>query len=296
VPLSFDLLLGVDGAVQVPSWQAYLERGEAGLYTAMATDKTKAPGSENDLSVTNLFGSPVLAAAYPDYTCATTGVDSGTAMCPSTVVLDGNGHPLFAPYPGAWSQTAFAKGASLLSIASTNAAAGTAQLSIPNYSNPYDTSSSAAGTLTEIVAFDPNAQLVVPGPSGDKTIATAEVTIAGTTETLRIAYVPKANGSITVQAIEGIRTPGDVFLCRDSATGDLLRARSYTSAQVMLDWIAAHAQAATQCGLVVKTSTAMGTPVISIASRTNGVKVTMGQGDGAGRVVDVLAYDPALGQ
>jgi hypothetical protein len=52
-------------------WYKRMDREEAAMFRAMLVDKTDLYGSENDVNITNLAGSPLLAANYGSYECAT---------------------------------------------------------------------------------------------------------------------------------------------------------------------------------------------------------------------------------
>jgi hypothetical protein len=117
----------------------------------------------------------------------------------------------------------------------------------------------------------------------------------------------KSDGTIQILAIEAEDFLGSAFLCQDPHTGDVLGVRQYDSAQAILDWLAAHpggwnpgqgavdpsAQAA--CNIIVRQSPA-NNYVDYITSKTNGVKLSINQGSGQGRVTDIVVYDPGITQ
>jgi hypothetical protein len=53
------------------NWYKRMDREEAGMFKAMLVNKSDLLGSENDVNITNLAGSPLLAANYGSYECAT---------------------------------------------------------------------------------------------------------------------------------------------------------------------------------------------------------------------------------
>jgi hypothetical protein len=72
--LPMDFTYGSDtiGANQrYTNWYKRMDREEAGMFQAMLVTKTDLLGSENDVNITNLAGSPLLAASYASYECAT---------------------------------------------------------------------------------------------------------------------------------------------------------------------------------------------------------------------------------
>ena len=110
--------------------------------------------------------------------------------------------------------------------------------------------------------------------------------------------------TIAIQAIEGSDFLGEAFLCIDPATSDILHARMYDSVLPILDWLAAHpgvdtgggsiapsAQAA--CQIIVRRTPA-DNYIDSITSKTYGVDLNVGGGQGLGRITDVVLFDPAL--
>jgi hypothetical protein len=53
------------------NWYKRMDREEAAMFRAMLVNKSDLLGSENDVNITNLAGSPLLAANYASYECAT---------------------------------------------------------------------------------------------------------------------------------------------------------------------------------------------------------------------------------
>jgi hypothetical protein len=96
-PAPWDFEYGADtkgGNQRYDNWYRRMDREEIALYAAMLTDKSKTPGFENNVNITNLFGSDVLAGLYGDITCATGvgGVDAkGNLNCTVNPPLDPTG-------------------------------------------------------------------------------------------------------------------------------------------------------------------------------------------------------------
>ena len=117
----------------------------------------------------------------------------------------------------------------------------------------------------------------------------------------------KTDGTVQILAIEGSDFLGAAFLCQDPTTGDILGVHQYDSAQSILDWMAAHPggwsgsagaanpSAQSACGIIVRQSPA-NNYIDFITSKSNGVKLSINQGSGQGRVVDVVLYDPGIVQ
>jgi hypothetical protein len=79
--IPFDFEYGCDlfgGNQRYDNWFRRMDREEIALYSAMLTDKTHTPGQENNVNITNLFGSIVLggdpasaiSGAWPSWACA----------------------------------------------------------------------------------------------------------------------------------------------------------------------------------------------------------------------------------
>jgi hypothetical protein len=79
--IPWDFEYGCDlfaGNQRYDHWYRRMDREEIAMYGAMLTDKTHTPGQENDVNITNLFGSTLLggdpaagiAGVWPSYACA----------------------------------------------------------------------------------------------------------------------------------------------------------------------------------------------------------------------------------
>jgi hypothetical protein len=111
--------------------------------------------------------------------------------------------------------------------------------------------------------------------------------------------------TIRITGIEGADFLGQVFACIDPSTSDILHVGMYDSAESILDWLAAHpgsspgygtnpsAQAACQI-LVIRSP--YDNYVDFIISKTYGVSINIGGGQGQGRVTDIVVWDPTLVQ
>jgi hypothetical protein len=113
------------------------------------------------------------------------------------------------------------------------------------------------------------------------------------------------DNSIRVEGIEADDFLGQVFLCQDAATGDILHVGMYDSAASILSWFAAHPgqdsnpdygslpNAQTQCSVLVRSSSA-NLAVQQITSLAYGVELNFSAGQGQGRVSDILVFDTKL--
>lgn len=112
------------------------------------------------------------------------------------------------------------------------------------------------------------------------------------------------DNTIQVAAIEGADFLGQAFVCQDPWTGDILHVGMFDSALGILDWLAAHPGASTALyGVVPSAQDACQILVIRspadnyvdyIVAKGTGVTLNIGDGQGQGRVVDVVLWDPGL--
>jgi hypothetical protein len=330
----FDWTYGTDVRVanqRYTNWYQRMDREETVMYEALATNKALPPGSENNVVLTNMFGSPILAANWESYTCATTGTphscpNSKPVPPPRTHLGTTKTEPLFQLYPGAWGPNIFHQGSTFTCSTSktvckqdTDCATagekclptgikideelpyfGAVKAELPSFANPYDLTSASTPlpVLVPWVPRIPGEGFTIPvSPTRDKLIETATLDFTGVLENYLVDYDydrdAKGNTlpTIRIKAIEAPDFLGEVFLCYYG--GDLLHVGMYTSAAYIVDWLANHPGAADACDIVLRYSP-FGNYLDYITSRTNGVKVSINQGTGLGRVVDALLYDPTL--
>ncbi len=189
-PLDFVMKADIlNGTLYDYNFDRLLNRDEKAMYLAV-TEKTGDPaGKENDLTLTNVFGSPVLAAAYQDtaartaYQCASADwtsdaelakveadcttadgivqlppldmyyvADPANPKAPAVLPLREGGKPMLTPYKGAFAGKAstFALGSGNLEIEAQYAALQAAKVKIHTQSDPYDPTSSP-GTPLEVL-------------------------------------------------------------------------------------------------------------------------------------------------
>jgi hypothetical protein len=363
VPWDFEYGTDVKfGNQRYDNWFHRLDREEAAMFSAMATDKAQPPGKENNVNLTNLAGSSVLINAFPDFATA---IDpkSGNGM-------DLNGtKPRLSYYPGVWGRTVFSLGHSGITLldADKNPNLRAAKVSIPNYADPYSAVVQSKADKTVTVdggtacptgedltngaccptgqintgglcdsprATTPVLQALVPwvektpgigftipiNGERDKAITTAQLDFTGNLETYIVDFDPwvdvvtpdcKYNacgagftcnaskqcvdGTIKIDAIEASDFLGEVFVCQDGNTGDILSVRMYTSALTIVDWFANHPGSQAACDVIIRYS-GYNNYIDFITSRANGVKLSINAGQGLGRVVDAVLYDPTFGQ
>jgi hypothetical protein len=95
----FDFEYGCDlfgGNQRYDDWFRRMDREEIALYASMLTDKTHTPGQENNVNVTNLFGSVLLggdpssavAGVWPSWECAVGRAGDPAMNCGTNAPLD----------------------------------------------------------------------------------------------------------------------------------------------------------------------------------------------------------------
>jgi hypothetical protein len=269
---------------------------------------------------------------YTAYYCAThneSGPCNGQVApldANKNILLDETGtQPLLAAYPGAFTgaATAFTLGGGsspsapvAVSFVKNSGDTGTgtfaniqeAYVQIPLHSNPYDLTSAPpiGGGATAVQALIPWA----PKQSGigfpvaldgqrEQFFETYQMDFSGEQITANVDYdfVIDSTGSPTTQilylAVETTDFLGDLFVCQDTNTKDLLTARMYTSVSTILEWIAAHPTAYTDCSLIMEYSP-YENYLDYVNSQSNGVRLSSTQGGGFGRIVDATLFDPTL--
>jgi hypothetical protein len=241
----------------------------------------------------------------------------------TTLVEDEAGEPLLTHYEGAFgsSSTPFTLGGGAnpsnpvpISFVKTGPNGdGTypdiqqAMVNIPLHVNPYDlTSAPPSGSPPAVQALVPWAPKqpgigfpVALDGQRDRFIETYQLDFTGSQITANVDYdfQIQQNGTpsnhIMFMAVETTDFLGDIFVCRDMATKDLLAVRMYTSVELILDWFAAHPTAYNDCQVIIRYS-----PYENyadyITSLLNGVRLGVTQGGGYGRIVDGTLFDPTL--
>ncbi len=245
-----------------------------------------------------------------------------------SVMLDDKGAPILAPYEGAFGRNATAftlgGGANPSVAVPVNLVKGQgtsptkdgtfpdiqeALVSMPLHVNPYDLSSAPPPqgnpAIEVLVPWAPK-QPGVGFPVAldgmrDRFIQTYQLDFTGEQITANVDYdfllgangAPASPPQLVFLAVETTDFLGDVFLCEDATTKDLLSVRMYTSVATVLDWLAAHPQAYTACNIIVRYSP-YENYVDFITSLSNGVRLGVTQGGGYGRIVDATLFDPTL--
>jgi hypothetical protein len=285
------------------------------------SDHTKDPGNNNNPTYTAFY-----CATNKDPTHC--GKDLPPLNPDGSIMLDEGGQPLLSHYEGAFGSnaTAFTLGQGQNPSAAvpvtlvkgqgdTSAKDGTfpdiqeALISVPLHVNPYDQTSAPPANgnpaIEVLVPWAPK-QPGVGFPvsldgSRDRFIETYQLDLSGVQISANIDYdfvldktgQPAIPAQLLFLAVETADFLGDVFLCQDKSTRDLLTARMYTSVATILDWLAAHPTAYNDCQIIIHYSPYGNYPDF-ISSISNGVRLGVTQGGGYGRIVDATLFDPTL--
>jgi hypothetical protein len=217
--------------------------------------------------------------------------------------VPGLGDPILMPYPGAWGQTTFAVGqVSKIKTDAVDLNFEQAVVETPVYTNPYDVGSQPMSPIVKTIPYRPKGAnigfpIAVDGQH-NSFIETYNLDYSGVTISASVDYdiALNAMGTQTGLKIDAIETTdflGDVYVCQDPQTGALLSVRMYTPAANVLAFFQNHPQAVTACGMIFQYSQ-YGNYLDYVTSQTNGIRMGINPGQGAGRVVDVTVFDSTL--
>jgi hypothetical protein len=330
VDFEYDILLPTSNT-QTNNFYQRLTRGESAVYQSMLTaDATgskasQVPGTNDNIFLSDLFGSPAIVnsglfgaaadasgnpiAGKDAWYCATTVPEDPD--CPNgaptdangNLLVDGLGRPLFTNYHGIFTGTAFTIGSDI-PIKQTLPFISGAIVELPSYANPYDLST----TNTPIEVFvpwlpsQPGTGFDIP-INGQRTqfIQTGALDFSGVTATMNIDYLPVTDpttGALTDGIVAAVETQdflGEVFVCVDGPTGDILRAKMYSSSLDIVNWLEQHPGAQEACNIFIRYSPYDNYPDY-ITSVTNGILLSVNKGAGGGspRIGDATLFNSGL--
>jgi len=240
------------------------------------------------------------------------------------ILTRANGEPILSGYCGIWNPTPFALGSANIQLVNDDITVEQqtfeeeAEAVIPNYTNPYDPTSTPLAPIKVLVPWKPlqNGVGFPVATTGQEDIfvQTAQLDFSGQVVVPVMDYLPIAGTApdggpstgtgVNILAYETQDFLGDAFLCYDTVTqgnragtprpGDILLAHMYTSAQDILTWIGDHPTAQDNCTIIVRYSPYDNYPDY-ITSLTNGVRLGIDQGAGTGRVTDLTLFTPGVG-
>jgi hypothetical protein len=217
--------------------------------------------------------------------------------------VPGAGDPILMPYPGAWGQTIFTVGqvSKKLKTDAVDLNFEQAVVEVPIYADPYNTGSQLMSTLVKTIPYLPKGAevgfpIAIDGQHNNF-IETFNLDFSGVTISANVDYDISLDAmgnqqGFKIEAIETTDFLGDVYVCQDPG-GDLLSVRMYTPAANILNFFNTHPQAYNACGMIFQYGP-HGNYLDYVTSQSNGIRLGINPGQGAGRVVDVTVFDPTL--
>lgn len=292
-----------------------MTRPERSLYMALSSDRNKPPATKDDnVRISNIVGSPVLTAGWGTgeeaWKCASTLVDGeplpgcSPPMDSRTgkYMLDDYGQPLLTNYKGAFTGTVFSIGTRYMKMVEELPYNRSAKISVPFWDNPYAPPAPGAGIAAgsaPVVLVDwrpetPGNGIRIPlNGQYDKFYPSATASFTGSSLTFDLDYALQPDKSMLVEALQSDNYMGNLFVCQDGATGDLLSIEQYESMEVILDWLEKHPGAEEACNIIIRPSATLGRPIL-FAAKGAGLVLNIGQGSGIGRITKIEIFDPSL--
>jgi len=204
-------------------------------------------------------------------------------------------------YKGIFTGTPFSLGTKYMKFIAPDQLNEAAKVNIPFFADPYNPTGVTAAATNPGKFILPDWRPKAPG-SGfeipinaqlDRFVPAEAVNLSGQNLSMLVDYKKLDDSSMKILAVESETYEGEVFICQDPMTKDILHARQYDSIEDIQDWINDHPGVYDACDLLPRTSPYDGS-LVQLTSKTAGVVLTVGQGSGVGRVVDVLFFDPTL--
>lgn len=217
-------------------------------------------------------------------------------------LLDGQGQLMLTNYPGIFRGTAWTLGNSL-PINQTLPYIASALIDVPSYDNPYDTTSNNTvnTTLVPWIPYQSGNGFEIPiNAERSQFIQTGSLDFTGVTITTNIDYLPETDAttgkqSAKIVAVETQDFLGEVVLCTDPESLDILRVKMYGSVLDILSWFDTHPQARAACGIYVRNSPYNNYADV-VTSTINGITlgINPGAGGGPARISDATLFLPSL--
>lgn len=324
-PISFEYqILILSGNQQETRFRQHLDRDERAAFKVMAQDESKPVTDEaNNLRITNIIGSSIISAgpwtAASDtkdaYYCATTpGPDGkgdpdclsagGPLNAPPSVggvmELDDNRQPLLTAYKGAFTGTPLSLGTNYIKKIQEQPNNEALQVQMPNFKDPYDLSQGTDPTpgakiLPDWRPLAPGAGFPIPvNGMRDRFVPAAAIDMSGQNLSANLDYAEQeSDHTLKILAAEAQTFEGEIFLCQDPITHDLLHVKQYDSIADVQAWIDKHPGVQDACDMFIRLS-GSGSDPVQVLAKQAGITATVGQGSGVGRIIDILFYDPTL--
>jgi len=237
----------------------------------------------------------------PDPDCARAGSVPPSAN--GKWMLDDYHMPLLSNYRGgfAGSGTIFQLGTNYIKIVEELPLIKSARVSIPFPNDPYnpggDAPSLASNAKLVLADWRPktpaNGIRIPVNEQLDKFIPSATVVFGGSSLTLDIDYVEQPDKTMRLEAVSSDSYKGNLFLCVDPGTGDLLSVEQYESMDVIQNWFNTHPGSREACGIMTRFS-AFGDYPQLLHARGAGIVLDVGLGSGVGRITHLQMYDASL--
>jgi hypothetical protein len=96
-----------------------------------------------------------------------------------------------------------------------------------------------------------------------------------------------------LEAVTSDSYMGNIFLCVDPNSGDLLSIEQYESMDVIQNWLNTHPGSRQACGIMTRFS-AFGDYPQMLHARNAGIVLDVGLGSGVGRITTIQIYDTSL--
>ena len=305
------------GNQQYVNYKKRFERGEKTIYRAMSTNKSAPLGVEENWFFSNIVGSVVLKNSFSAASetkdalfCATNLDTECTDVDPTNqppkdkagaIRKDSKGRPLLQRYPGAFGETAFTLGTSHIKIEETLQNLQNAWVSVPSFANPYAANDSTQQptmlqVLTNWKPKQPQEGFPIPvNGTRSRFYSATSLDFTGESTTFNFDYEDDLAkpGYAKLLAAETFDFLGDVFLCKDPISGDLLSVKMYDSMADILDWIQTHPNSQDNCGIIIQYSPFNNYPDY-VAALPVGMLLKVNSGSGFGRVGHVETFVPGL--
>jgi hypothetical protein len=218
-------------------------------------------------------------------------------------MLDDYHQPLLKNYRGAFTGTVFALGSNYMRMVEELPLIKSARVFLPFFDDPYvpggapARAASAAQGPTLIADWRPktpaNGIRIPVNDALDRCIPSATIVFGGSSLTLDLDYTEQEDKTIRLEAVQSDNYMGNVFICRDPITKDLLSVEQYESMDVIQDWLNSHPGSREACGIVTRFS-AFGSYPLFFAAQNAGVVLDVGLGSGVGRITHIEIYDTEL--
>jgi hypothetical protein len=247
-------------------------------------------------------GTPDVSVPVQDDCLAAGGPANGVPRLRNGQVwLDDYGRPLLTNYKGAFGEhgTIFQIGSSWVKKTKELPLIRSAQVTVPGLVDPYapgatGNTDTPINTIADWLPKSPSNGFYIPINGQRYRFITSEtLAFGGATLGMRVYGDTGTDGSYTIKSVGSTDYMGDLFLCKDPLTNDLLRIEMFESMEEVLKWINGHPGSYEACGFIITYSPYNNYPLFLVAQKA-GVLVSISTGSGFGRIASMEAWDPNL--